>query len=94
MFVLAAMHHPQQHIADILRALMRRGRHQSNIFQMFMLLCLHGYCDLSAISRPVDFNDFRSQDQWLQSTLMAFSSFHELSERGKKMAHLDDGMVD
>ena len=94
MFVLAAMHHPQQHMADILRALMWRGRHQSSVFQIFMHLCLHGYCDLSALSRPVDYDEFQSEDQWLQSTLMAFTSFRELSQQGKKMAHLDGGMVD
>ena len=94
MFVLAAMHHPQQHMADILRALMWRGRHQSNVLQVFMLLCLHGYCDLSALSRPIDYDEFNTDDQWLQRTLMAFTCFNELSEQGKQIAHLDGGMVD
>ena len=94
MFVVAAMHHPEQHMADILRALMWRGRHQSNVFQTFMLLCLHGYCDLSALSRPVDYDEFQSDDRWLQSSLLAFTSFRELSEQGRKVAHLESGMVD
>ena len=94
MFVLAAMHHPEQHMADILRALMWRGRHQSNVFQTFMLLCLHGYCDLSALSRPIDYDEFQSEDLWLQSNLLVFTSFRELSEQGKKVAHLSGGMVD
>ena len=94
MFVLAAMHHPEQHMADILRGLMWRGRHQSNVFQTFMLLCLHGYCDLSALSRPIDYDEFQSEDLWLQSNLLVFTSFRELSEQGKKVAHLNGGMVD
>ena len=51
-------------------------------------------CYLSALSRPTDYDEFHSEDQWLQSTLLAFTCSNEFSEQGKQIAHLDGCIVD
>lgn len=88
-FVAATLQPAEQLIPDILRSLMWRGRQQSNVFQTFMALCLHGFCDLSALRYPVDYNTVTPVASWMHNALLSYSAFAPLYETGSKVVPLE-----
>ncbi|KAL8965121.1 MAG: hypothetical protein Q9183_004014 [Haloplaca sp. 2 TL-2023] len=73
-------------VSDVMRGLMWRARHQSNVFQVFMLLCLHGHCQLSSLGLPVNYAIRAKGDlvTWIETALLAFPVMKQLLDPGWK----------
>ena len=70
---------------------MWRGRHQSNVFQMFMLLCLHGLCTLKFLEKPALCNSpLSSSVRYVKSALLCFDGPRQMLGQGKDFVPFDD----
>ena len=77
-------------LPDVLRGLMWRGRHQSNVFQMFMQLCLHGLCSLSSLELPIEFSgEAGPLVAWIERALQCFDALDPLFDQGSKHIPFD-----
>jgi len=57
---------------------------------MFMLLCLHGHCDLSALRYPVNYNGRTSELAWWKAALSCFPCFDSLNEHARNVTSLEN----
>ena len=81
----------RQHLADVLRGLMWRGRHQSNVFQIFMQLCLHGLCSLSSLGSRIEFEGNAGPlVSWIERALRCFDGLGPLFDQGSKHIPFDN----
>ena len=78
------------HMADILRALKWRGRHQSNVFQIPMTLCLHGIVILSALSTILEDDNWQVRFRSKEDAKKAFGSKETADERRLKALLFED----
>ncbi|KAL8899341.1 MAG: hypothetical protein Q9207_006253 [Kuettlingeria erythrocarpa] len=86
---------PDKAIPDMLRGLMWRGRHQSNVFQCFMQLCLQGVCHLSALSKPVNYSlSTPTVSDWIKWALSCWPLFDELEKTGREVGAIQNRYVD
>ena len=80
----------QRFLPDVLRGLMWRGHHQSNVFQIFMQLCLHGLCNLSSLELPIDFSGNAGPlVAWIDRALRCFDGLEPLFDEGSKHIPFD-----
>lgn len=92
-FAQYAMFSAERFLPDILRGLVWRGRWQSNVFQLFMILVLHGHCSLSALEKPIDYSSMTETTMWMHNALMSFSALNDLYKTGSEVVHLDEREV-
>ncbi|KFY37708.1 hypothetical protein V494_04642 [Pseudogymnoascus sp. VKM F-4513 (FW-928)] len=90
-----------KYAGEILAGMVIRGRLQAAVFDTFMELCLQGVCSLSALERPVSWNNRSGGDNprgWISRMLGVFSCFRVNMEwvqsdwgisRGKKWFDYD-----
>ena len=79
-----------RHLADILRGLMWRGRHQANVFQVFIQLCLHGLCSLSSLGPRIGLEGNAGPlVTWVQRALLTFKGLWPLFDQGSHHVPFD-----
>ena len=81
-------------LPDVLRGLVWRGRHQSNVFQIFMLLVLHEHCSLASLGTHVDFAGPPPQlVEWIEQALFCFDGMTELLADANSFLKFDEPLI-
>ena len=85
-----------RYTADILRVLLWRGQQQRMVFCAFLELCKGGFCDISALRKPVDYSFFAYYGKktktalWIDEILVSFPQTRPLWETGSVVMPLEN----
>ena len=80
-----------KHLPDVLRGLVWRARQQLNVFQIFMLLCLHGLCSLKSLEKPTACRTPHPPSvMYTKKALLCFDGARRFIVEGKDFVLFDD----